>query len=450
MQAGIRAFIVDNAPAHQQESANAWASGLTGVGNLLGYLSGYLDLPKIVPFFGDTQFKVLCAIASISLSTTLVISCLYIKERDPRQDAPPPKRSLGVIGFFKRLFRSITSLPPQVTKVCEVQIAAWIGWFPFLYYSTTYVGQIYVNPIFEEHPDLSDAEINQVWAKATRRGTLALFINAVVSFSTNTILPLVVQPTYTHHNSDPVVMDGLSAENDADQEMEEDEEEEERRERRESLLGGEPSTSAPLLTNEEGEVLDLELKTSWILSKIRMRGFTLRRAWFLSYLLFAACMFSTFFVYSTRGATAVIALIGIPWALTLWAPFAFISAEIAKTNAQQRVQSENGVPPPPAVHDDDGVDGTENDVENGRTAKLVGEEEDDEGLVQAGIVLGLHNMAVSFPQILSSLISSAIFKAFQKPRGEPWDESVAWVLRFAGCAGLVAAWLTRRLSDVHA
>lgn len=84
VQAGIRAFIVDNAPAHQQESANAWASGLTGAGNILGYISGYLDLPKVLPFFGNTQFKVLCAIASISLSTTLLISCSYVKERDPR------------------------------------------------------------------------------------------------------------------------------------------------------------------------------------------------------------------------------------------------------------------------------------------------------------------------------------------------------------------------------
>ena len=139
-------------------------------------------------------------------------------------------------------------------------------------------------------------------------------------------------------------------------------------------------------------------------------------------------MFSTFFVYSTKGATAIIALIGIPWALTLWAPFAFISAEIAKTNAQQHVRSEH--------HGNE-----DEDVEHGKAV--------DESLVQAGIVLGLHNMAVSFPQILSSLISSAIFKAFQKPRGVAWDESVGWVLRFAGCAGLVAAWLTRRLSDKH-
>jgi hypothetical protein len=34
--------------------------------------------------------------------------------------------------------------PTQISRVCQVQIAAWVGWFPFLYYSTTYVGQLYV------------------------------------------------------------------------------------------------------------------------------------------------------------------------------------------------------------------------------------------------------------------------------------------------------------------
>lgn len=196
VQAGIRAFIVDNAPAHQQESANAWASRLTGVGNILGYISGYLDLPQILPFFGNTQFKVLCVIASISLSTTLLISCLYIKERDPRLEGPPASDNPGLISFFKQVFRSIRRLPPQIRKVCEVQLAAWVGWFPFLFYSTTYIGQLYVNPIFEEHPNLSDDEIDKAWEEATRIGTFALLIYAIVSFTANIILPLIVVPTY--------------------------------------------------------------------------------------------------------------------------------------------------------------------------------------------------------------------------------------------------------------
>lgn len=61
VQAAIRAFIVDNCPAHQQEVANAWASRVTGVGNICGFIFGYLDLPKILPSWErlNSKFSVL-------------------------------------------------------------------------------------------------------------------------------------------------------------------------------------------------------------------------------------------------------------------------------------------------------------------------------------------------------------------------------------------------------
>lgn len=443
VQAGIRAFIVDNAPAHQQESANAWASGLTGAGNILGYISGYLDLPKILPFFGNGQFKVLCAIASISLSTTLLISCSYIKERDPRLEGPPVSRGFGVFSFFKHVFESVRNLPPQIAKVCEVQVAAWIGWFPFLYYSTTYIGQLYANPIFEEHPNLPDDKIDDVWEEATRKGTFALLINAVVCFSANIILPFLIVPTYRSTIS-PTRDDPGSPTEDLVQP------------RRTSFSSAQfgPS-SEPLLSTEESREFVPRSKESW-LSKIQIPGFTLRRAWLLSHLLFAACMFSTFLIYSPQAATVEIGVLGISWALTLWAPFAFISAEVAKVNAKARIRqtrletTQSGSGGSNLVPNmDQSNDASVDDLEIGRGArtKALGNEDGDGKLAQAGIILGLHNVAISVPQILSSLISSAIFKALQKPRGVPWDDSVGWVLRFAGCAGLLAAWLAKRLSE---
>ena len=133
---------MDCAPTHQQEAANAWAGRAAGVGNILGYLSGYVHLPSILPFFGSTQFKVLCVIACISLGGTLAVSCFFIKERDPRLEGPPSKGKLGVTAFFKQVFKSSRRLPPQIRTVCEVQFFAWIGWFPFLFYITTYIGQL--------------------------------------------------------------------------------------------------------------------------------------------------------------------------------------------------------------------------------------------------------------------------------------------------------------------
>jgi solute carrier family 45 protein 1/2/4 len=72
VQASIRAFIVDCAPAHQQESANAMASRITGFGNIVGYLAGYGDLTRHLGFLGKTQFQILCAIACVALASTVL------------------------------------------------------------------------------------------------------------------------------------------------------------------------------------------------------------------------------------------------------------------------------------------------------------------------------------------------------------------------------------------
>lgn len=441
VQAGIRCFIVDNAPAHQQESANAWASRLTGVGNIIGYIFGYIDLPKIFPFLGHTRFQILCALASISLIVTLVISCLYIKERDPRLDGPPQSGSMGVIGFFKQVFKSIKHLPPQAAKVCEVQIAAWIAWFPFLFYATTYIGQLYVNPIFDEHPGLSDRDIDKAWDDATRVGTFALLVYAIISFVANITLPIFVVPTYK-----PVLTDDNSQiENDPEAEpcltVE-----------RQSSSDIQAGLVSELHPEFPGDKDRSSTKGETWLSKLQIPGLTLRRTWLLSQILFALCMFSTFFISSVTAASVVVGLIGISWALTLWAPFALISAEVATLEEERRARRHRSEMATYSVQNqhpeyaEPGQDANEEDLETG-SARSSPKADEEENLAQAGIVLGLHNVAVSAPQVLSSLVCSAIFKIFQKPRGEPYDDSVGWVLRFGGCAALVAAYLTSRLSE---
>ncbi|KAJ5609678.1 hypothetical protein N7528_010245 [Penicillium herquei] len=451
VQAGIRAFILDNCPTHQQELANAWASRWTGVGNIIGYIFGYMDLPKYFPFLGNTQFKVLCAFASFSLTVTLVASCWYIKERDPRLDGPPTSDGLGVIQFFQQTFKSIRTLPPQIARVCEVQIAAWVGWFPFLFYSTTYIGQLYVNPIFQENPNLPEDQINKAWEDATRVGTFALLIYAVISFTANTVLPMFVVPTYQ-----PAV-EGLADDYERDASLDGEPSERPRRLSISAMPTG--IASEPLLDATPGKGIN-EDKPAWF-ARLQIPGLTLRRTWLLSHVLFAICTFSTFFISSYQVGSIAIGLIGISWAVTLWAPFALISAEVSRIDLERRLRRQhattsgapvsnpprgtnNSYAPVSSEEQDDNRDSLDDDLEEGRSKAV---EEPEENLVQAGIILGLHNVAVSFPQIFSSLICSAIFKAAQKPRGEPWDDSVGWVLRFGGCAALVAALLTKRLAE---
>ena len=280
VQAAIRAFIVDNAPVHQQEDANAWAGRITGFGNILGYLSGYVDLPRIMPFFGNTQFKVLCVIAALALSGTVIASSVAIQERDPRREGPVHDSGAGIMSFCHQTVHAMLRLPPQIRKVCEVQFFNWMGWFPFLFYFTTWAGQIYLNPYFEEHPDLSPEEIDEAWERATRVGTFALLIFAITSFASSIILPFIIVPSYRPiTKEDPLLSSVIST-------------------------SGSHSASLPQKKHS---------RLAHLLSTFQVPGLTLRRAWLLSHILFAICMASTFIITTTTGAAIMAGFVGVSW-----------------------------------------------------------------------------------------------------------------------------------------
>ncbi|CAK3835869.1 General alpha-glucoside permease [Lecanosticta acicola] len=431
IQAGIRAFIVDNSPTHQQDSANAWASRLSGIGNIVGYLFGYANLPKYLWFFGNTQFKVLCVIASLLLAITLAVSCLSVSERDPRLEGEPRDQNLGVVAFFKTLFHSVRRLPPQIKNVCIVQLAAWVGWFPFLFYITTYIGELYVDPVFRKNPNMTDKEIDASLEHGTRIGTFALLIYALVSFAASVALPWFIVSSYKAPEpplrtpmtpTSPLATRNLGAA------------------RASETVGDgyfgiqpasrlasavDPADSGPIRSAQPVQKLLAKMKGR--VPRLEIPWLTLKRAWLLSHIMFALLTWLTFLAHDTTVATIITGLIGIPWAMTMWAPFALIAAEISKRDNIRR-----GLIRPPATRD----------------GELLSRGEDtSEGADQAGVVLGIHNVAIAAPQVVATLISSAIFKALQKPRGEPGDNSVAWVLRFGGIMALVAAYLTRRVAE---
>ncbi|KAK0736917.1 major facilitator superfamily domain-containing protein [Apiosordaria backusii] len=398
VQAAIRAFIVDCAPTHQQEVANAMASRFVGIGNIAGYLAGYTDLPSVLWFFGDTQFKDLCAIASIALGTTVVATCLFIRERDPRLEGPPAKDKPGVLAFFRKIFTSIQRLPPQTKKVCQVQFCAWIGFFPMLFYTSSYIGEIYAEPYLQANPNMTPEELDRLYEDATREGTFALLIFAITSLATNVFLPFFIAPTYTTQPGSAAV----------------------------SPDEGGPSS---LKDYEEDQ-------KSW-LDYLIIPGFTLRRAWMFSQILFTCSMLCTVFVRTVTAATVLIGLVGITWALTLWAPWAIISAEISRRDEERRQQRAQRMLSPSR-----GMDGYNSDEARDQESG-----EDEEAADQAGVILGIHNMAIAAPQIIATLLSSLIFQIFQKPRGEPGDHSIAIVLALGGITVLISAFFIHRIRD---
>ena len=338
--------------------------------------------------------QVLCSIAAIAILSTVAISSVYVTERDPRLEGPPAQENPGVISFFQQTYGAIVRLSPQIRKICEAQFFNWLGWFGFLFYQTTYIGQIYCNPYFATHPDLSPEEIDQKWEEATRVGTYALLIFAITSFASNIIFPFLVIPPYEA----PQPSSNLQTHDSRAQ----------------------PNLSASLTSfTSRSHSATFHARLIRLLNFVQIPWLTLRRAWLLSHFLFAACMVSTFFINSVTAATVQTAVIGIPWALSLWAPFALISAEISKRDSEVRRHPHHS---------------------SGETGAA---EHHD----QAGVILGLHNVAVSAPQIVATLIGSAIFKAVQKPRGAAYDESVGWVMRFGGLAALAAAFFTWRVGE---
>lgn len=142
---------------------------------------------------------------------------------------------------------------------------------------------------------MTPAEIDELYEKATRVGTFALLMYAITSLSVNILLPFFITPSY-----------------DA------------------------PSSSASICSHKS-----YTTRFSRFMDKLAIPGLNLRRAWLVSHLLFAGCMFSTLIVRSITGATVLIALVGVSWAMTLWAPFAIISAEVSKRDAVRRARQQS-------------------------------------------------------------------------------------------------------------
>lgn len=379
----------------------------SGIGNIAGYLAGYIELPKYLPFLGGTQFKVLCAIASFIMVLTVGISCGVCGERDPTFDGPPPEQKEGVVAFFKSLAISVRRLPDQIKRVCEVQFLAWIGWFPFRFYITTYVGQLYVDPLLEANPNMTDAQIDQIWEDGTRIGTRALLVFAITTFLASVVMPFVIPPSFQPPKPDrpPTPATPLTPATP-------------------HSMGG--SGYFALRDTPKGPPQSKSEKIMAAMDVLQIKSLTLRRSWFISHILFAALMAITFFVKTTTGATILVGAIGIPWCLTGWAPFAIIASEISKRDAIRR-----GIIRP-----------------RDRESQLIASSEDDSSAADsAGVVLGIHNVAIAAPQVIATFVSAGLFKLLQKPRNMAGDNSVTWVLRFGGCCALIAAWLTLRVKE---
>ncbi|KAH3664310.1 hypothetical protein WICMUC_005838 [Wickerhamomyces mucosus] len=408
IQSSSRAYIVDNVPTHQQQIANAFAAILIGGFNILGFFLGSIKLNEFLPFLGNGQFQILATIASLTLILTTLISLNYIKERDPTTDIviiserrknlkrlqdlgiDNPQSFIGIIeSIFKQTIHTIKRLSPQVKLVCFAEFFAWIGYFPMLFYTTTYVGDLYKYEFWETRdpnlPPLNDNELQWLQDAATRRGSIALLLHSITSFIVDIVLPFLVKPII----------------NEDDQEIK------------------------PIFSDNPIFQIIETFRSN------HLQWLTVRNSWYLSHILFIICMIGTFFIKTSQGAIYLFAILGITWGIALWAPFVLISEEISKIKVvKNKIQKQ--------IHlDSDIYLLNKNSIEKYENYEH-----------EAGIILGIHNVFVAAPQVISSLLSSILFALLSTggdSNGAIYDKSLSWVFRFGGIATIGALILSLKV-----
>ncbi|KZO99261.1 hypothetical protein CALVIDRAFT_477540 [Calocera viscosa TUFC12733] len=394
VQAMDRALLVDTLPASEQELGNAWAARMMGLGGVLGFFTGYMDLVAWFPFLGRTQLQVLVLIGSVILLGTHVLTSLCVTERVLIQD---DEASRG--GFFagiRDIWSNIRTLPPKIRQICMIQFFNWIAWFPILFYSSEWVGEIYTRSQVVEGRSATDPA---VVSEAMRVGSEALFWQSAVVLTATVLLPILVAFA-------------------------------------EEALARRGSASNRSKWSD-----------SWIPSAV-LRVFSLPYLWAVCHLLFAIMMFLTYIIDSVWGASCILAVLGIPSAVNNWAPFSLLG---------EAIQGDGPLPGEEFALEEQPVASTA-DTDAERAALITSTDEDDAADVRhrvngqfrkdeeqeadphvlhveleasevemppkkgnhlsekAGIILGIHNIFVVIPQFLVNGLSALVF-ALLAPHG---------------------------------
>ncbi|KAK8167173.1 hypothetical protein BC567DRAFT_230731 [Phyllosticta citribraziliensis] len=187
----------------------------------------------------------------------------------------------GALDMFAQLIRTTVNLPPRIAAICVVQFWAWIGYFPFMFYSSTWVGEIYKRYDLPKGAQQSADALGEIG----RLGSLSLIIFSTITLVGSLVLPSVVRkPDDVKPEFTPRPPPGLAGV-------------------AEAFERNKPS----LLT-----------------------------AWTMSHVVFACSMILAPLAKSYRYATTIVAINGISWAIACWAPFSLMGEEINRLAGSER------------------------------------------------------------------------------------------------------------------
>src|SRR5262249_15841988 len=147
--------------------ANAWAAAMIGSGAVLGYFFGFLDLPYLFPELGVSyQLEALCMVAACVFAASVIWTCLWTRDTSAAASTTTMTTTMAWYHPLIGAFRAGRHLPPRIQHICTAQFFAWMAWFPFLFYSTTWIMEVLLRTHSPKEPGFPDA--------AVRTGSLAL------------------------------------------------------------------------------------------------------------------------------------------------------------------------------------------------------------------------------------------------------------------------------------
>ncbi|KAE9364790.1 hypothetical protein N431DRAFT_474362 [Stipitochalara longipes BDJ] len=412
MQVGIRALVVDSCLPQQQVQATSYVSGITAVGSILGYTFGFLNLPRLFPWLGTTQYQCVFLIASLVLMVTVATTCCVIQEKPLILRSGEEDRSIGIVAIFRQVLVSARLMPKSMKSVCKIQFCSWLGWFPFLFYITTYLGEAHKRE--DSAQSLAGEDYNQQISQGPefiRQGTMTMVIFAAISLASNMLLPLIITTNST------------------------------------SSIATNKSTVASVVDAKLQLPFDDIKSSQWSITRFRIRipRLSLPRAWAVSQLFASVILLTTIFTQSSLILTAQVSLLGISWAMTQWAPLALISTQMANYESAQ-----NGITDylnSATCHVDCNSCSRKAELSTFTcSAKrgIASKEDDPQIELRAGAVMGIYNVSIAAPQILAAIGSSCLFWILGR-LGIDNGEAVGWVIGLGGLSNLAAAWFTLRI-----
>jgi len=371
------------------------------LGHIIGYAMGAVDLiGHFGTTLGDTQFKQLTVIAALGIMITSAITCWAVSERVLVSVREDPRRAKGRFKVFRQIWSTLLTLPPRIRGICNSVFWAWIAWFPFLVYSSTWVGEMY----FRHEVPEGARETHDALGDMGRIGSTALTVYSTVTFISAWTMPILIRtPDHGSFTRRP------------------------------------PAMIAGWL-----EILD----------KVKPDLLT---AWIISHLVFAGAMFLTPFASSIRSATLIVAFCGIPWSFAQWAPTTFLGIEVNKLSGASHpsIDSANGSASYRRLSDGSSIELRDtrldrDDVEAGAVG-ATGE--------LSGVYFGIMNIFTTIPQFIATFMSTIIFSVLEPGKspelaedarpGEQSDpdgpNAIAVCMFIGAISAVAAAWQTSKL-----